>query len=168
MMIMRKTNIKKRGPRTKSKADIASTIRLMTEQYGPFGQEPRLPPTEELVFTILSQHTSDINSSRAYRRLMNEFNTLDTVASAEISEIEKAIDATSELFEAPTEFTIPGQTEISARLDWARVMARRAERESLDICAEDSEVLPYLNRLSDLLWTLARWQEGESLLSRDE
>ena len=85
-----------------------------------------------------------------------------------VSAIEKAIDATSELFEAPTEFTIPGQTEISARLDWARVMARRAERESLDICAEDSEVLPYLNRLSDLLWTLARWQEGESLLSRDE
>ena len=91
MMTMRKTNIIKRGPRTKSKADIARTIRLMTEQYGPFGQEPRLPPTEELVFTILSQHTSDINSSRAYRRLMNQFNSLDDVAAAEISEIEKAI-----------------------------------------------------------------------------
>ena len=88
---MPKTNVKKRGPRTKSKADIARTIRMMTEQYGPFSQEPRLPPTNEMVFTILSQHTSDINSSRAYRRLMDRFVTLEAVASAEIPEIEIAI-----------------------------------------------------------------------------
>ena len=88
---MPKTNVKKRAPRTKSKADIARTIRMMTEQYGPFSQEPRLPPTDELVFTILSQHTSDINSSRAYRRLMDRFVTLEEVAAAQISEIETAI-----------------------------------------------------------------------------
>ena len=88
---MPKTTTKKRSPRTKSKADIARTIEIMTEHYGPFDQEPRLPPTEEMVFTILSQHTSDINSSRAYRRLMDRFRNLDRVAIAEISEIEEAI-----------------------------------------------------------------------------
>ena len=88
---MPKTTVKKRAPRTKNRADIARTIEMMTEQYGPFCQEPRLPPTDEMVFTILSQHTSDINSSRAYRRLMERFVTLDAVASAEISEIETAI-----------------------------------------------------------------------------
>ena len=88
---MTKTTVKKRGPRTKSKADIARSIQMMTEQYGPFDQEPRLPPTDELVFTILSQHTSDINSSRAYHRLMDRFVTLETVASADIPEIERAI-----------------------------------------------------------------------------
>ena len=88
---MPKTNIKKRAPRTKSKADVARTIRMMTEQYGPFSQEPRLPPTDEMVFTILSQHTSDINSSRAFRRLMDRFATLEEVAAAEIPEIETAI-----------------------------------------------------------------------------
>jgi endonuclease-3 len=81
----------KRAPRTKSKADIALTIQMMTEQYGPFDQEPRLPPTDEMVFTILSQHTSDINSSRAYRRLMESFETLDDVAAADVPAIEKAI-----------------------------------------------------------------------------
>ena len=50
-----------------------------------------MPPTDEMVFTILSQHTSDINSSRAYRRLMERFVTLDAVASAEIPDIETAI-----------------------------------------------------------------------------
>ena len=83
--------IKKRAPRTKSKADIARIIEMMTEQYGPFTHEARLPPTDEMVFTILSQHTSDINSSRAYRRLMETFSTLDDVASANVLEIEKAI-----------------------------------------------------------------------------
>ena len=81
----------KRAPRTKSKADIARTIEMMTEQYGPFTHEARLPPTDEMVFTILSQHTSDINSSRAYRRLMETFTTLEAVASANIADIEKAI-----------------------------------------------------------------------------
>ena len=88
---MPKTTVKKRTPRTKSKADIARTIDMMTAQYGPFEHEPRLPPTDEMVFTILSQHTSDINSSRAYRRLMERFVTLDEVAAAAIPEIETAI-----------------------------------------------------------------------------
>ena len=88
---MPKTTVKKRAPKTKSKADIAKTIEMMTEQYGPFSQEPRLPPTDEMVFTILSQHTSDTNSSRAYRRLMERFVTLNEVATADIAEIEKAI-----------------------------------------------------------------------------
>jgi cob(I)alamin adenosyltransferase len=34
------------------------------------------------------------------------------------------------------------------------------------VVADGSEVGKYLNRLSDLLWVLARWQEGESLTSR--
>jgi cob(I)alamin adenosyltransferase len=32
--------------------------------------------------------------------------------------------------------------------------------------ADDSHVVPYLNRLSDLVWTLARWREGHSLATR--
>lgn len=70
---------------------ISDAIRLLTEQYGPFPQEPRLDPAHELVFTILSQHTSDINSERAFRQLMDRFNTLDAVAHAAVGEIEEAI-----------------------------------------------------------------------------
>ena len=85
------TTTKRRAPRTKSKADVALTIEMMTQQYGPFTHEARLPPTDEMVFTILSQHTSDINSSRAYRRLMETFSSLEAVASADVADIEKAI-----------------------------------------------------------------------------
>jgi cob(I)alamin adenosyltransferase len=39
---------------------------------------------------------------------------------------------------------------------------RRAERHSLAAAPAPSHVVPYLNRMSDLLWTMARWQEGTS------
>ncbi len=66
-----------------------------------------------------------------------------------------------------TEFVLPGHDRVSAALDVARTLVRRAERRALGLTAADSTVGPYLNRLSDLLWTMARWQEhGESLPSR--
>ena len=82
--------IKRRSP-TMSPARIAQAVGLMTLEYGPFPEERRLPPTEEMVFTILSQHTSDINSGRAFARLMERFGSLEAVALGGIAEIEEAI-----------------------------------------------------------------------------
>ncbi len=70
---------------------IPEAVRLMTEEYGPFPEEPRLDPAHELTFTILSQHTSDTNSERAFRSLMRRFGSLETVAAAEVPAIEEAI-----------------------------------------------------------------------------
>jgi len=70
---------------------IDDAIRLMSARYGPFDEKPRLEPAREVVFTILSQHTSDANSSRAFRRLMDRFGTLEAVALADVAQIEKAI-----------------------------------------------------------------------------
>ena len=70
---------------------IADAIRLLTEEYGPFENEPRLDPVHELTFTILSQHTSDRNSERAFRSLMQRFGDLYTVAAADVDDIEAAI-----------------------------------------------------------------------------
>ncbi len=88
------------------------------------------------------------------------------VTSSMVDALATLIDDVTERFEAPTEFVIPGQNEVAARLDWARVVVRRAEREALPAHVEGSHVLRYLNRLSDLVWTLARWQEGEALASK--
>jgi cob(I)alamin adenosyltransferase len=66
-----------------------------------------------------------------------------------------------------SDFVIPGHDSVSAALDVARTVVRRAEREAVATAVDGSLVVPYLNRLSDLVWTMARWQEqGESLLSR--
>ena len=63
----------------------------MTEAYGPFPEEPRLDPIHELTFTILSQHTSDTNSERAFRSLMQRFGSLEAVAEGDVADIEAAI-----------------------------------------------------------------------------
>ena len=83
-----------------------------------------------------------------------------------VGDLEKIIDDISSRFESPTEFVVPGETELAARLDFARTVCRRAERSSISVVNDDSAVVPYLNRLSDLLWTLARWQEGSSRTTR--
>ncbi len=83
-----------------------------------------------------------------------------------IDRLEQLIDSYSERFEPPTQFVVPGEDLAAAYLDLARTIVRRAERHSLHAAEAPSFVLPYLNRLSDLLWTIARWQEGSSLAAR--
>jgi cob(I)alamin adenosyltransferase len=83
-----------------------------------------------------------------------------------VGRLESEIDRLSERFEMPTEFVVPGQNRRSAALDVARTVVRRAERIAVaDPPAGDSLVVRYLNRLSDLLWTMARWQEGDAHLT---
>lgn len=83
-----------------------------------------------------------------------------------VDALEMLIDSITLRFPPITEFVVPGQNRISALLDVARTVVRRAERTSLRAAADGSLVIAYLNRLSDLMWTLARWQEGEALPSR--
>ena len=63
----------------------------LLDVYGPIKWEPRYNAAEELVYTILSQHTSDINSERAFLNLMNVFGDLNAVADEQIEDIENAI-----------------------------------------------------------------------------
>jgi cob(I)alamin adenosyltransferase len=67
----------------------------------------------------------------------------------------------------PKEFVVPGETRLSAALELARTIVRRAERRAVSIRRSapvaDDQLVPYLNRLADLLWVLARAAEqGEA------
>jgi cob(I)alamin adenosyltransferase len=86
-----------------------------------------------------------------------------SVTTTMVERLERLIDELDERFDPPTEFVVPGQTAAAAWLDLARTVARRAERHAIAAAPAPSVVVPYLNRLSDLLWTMARWQEGTSL-----
>jgi endonuclease III len=69
-------------------SDVTSEL---AQLYGPFTWEPRYDAASELVFTILSQHTSDINSERAFLNLMATFRSVEAVADADVADIERAI-----------------------------------------------------------------------------
>jgi cob(I)alamin adenosyltransferase len=81
--------------------------------------------------------------------------------------LDELLDETEEHITLPKEFVVPGETRLSAALELARTIVRRAERRAVAVRkAEplpDDQLLPYLNRLADLLWILARAAEqGES------
>jgi cob(I)alamin adenosyltransferase len=63
----------------------------------------------------------------------------------------------------PKEFVVPGETPTSAALELARTILRRAERRAVSLGRDGllpgPHLLPYLNRLADLLWVLARAAE---------
>jgi cob(I)alamin adenosyltransferase len=108
---------------------------------------------------------AELATAPANRRKLQAGTTL--VTNEMVAALEEQIDVLTERFPALTDFVVPGHDPVSAALDVARTVVRRAEREAIQAASEGSLVVPYLNRLSDLLWTMARWQEhGESLLSR--
>lgn len=79
---------------------------------------------------------------------------------------EADIDALLERHPLPQEFVLPGALASSAGLDLARSTVRRAERQAVALNRQglvpDAEILRYLNRVSDLLFALARYEEAEA------
>ena len=69
-------------PGRRKRASAADVMEYLGPIYGPVEWEPRYNPAEELVYTILSQHTSDVNSERAFGNLMSRFEDLDAIADA--------------------------------------------------------------------------------------
>lgn len=76
-----------------------------------------------------------------------------------VQEMEGWMDAADERLQPLRNFVLPGGTEAAAHLHHARTVCRRAERRVLSLSRSailDQDVIVYLNRLSDLLFTLAR------------
>ena len=85
----------------------------------------------------------------------------DAMVDALDAEIDRYMDRVS----LPPKFVIPGGTQLSAQLDLARAILRRAERRA--VALRDAEglasevVLRYLNRASDLVYAMARFADGD-------
>ena len=87
------------------------------------------------------------------------------VSQREITWLENSIDQMDEELEPLKNFILPGGTAAAANLQLARAVCRRAER--LVVALAESEtlgeyVLPYINRLSDWLFTLARYENMQA------
>lgn len=84
-----------------------------------------------------------------------------------VTALEQQIGHYYEGFAMPTEFVIPGSAPAAGLFDFARAVVRRAEREVVAMGEAMGEVVRYLNRLSDLLWALARWSEKAFLETKE-
>ncbi len=89
----------------------------------------------------------------------------------ETEALEQSIDKMEQAFERPKEFVLYGGCELSARLDFARAVARRAERRFQKVTqnyGSDSKAVQYLNRLSDYLYICARYADAHTKDSEAE
>ena len=103
-----------------------------------------------------------------------EFRNMPTVTPRDVERLEEWIDRCQEDLAPLKEFLLPGGGTVTGFLHQARTVARRAERACVRIAREESiapSIIPFLNRLSDALFVLARWMahkagEPESLWER--
>lgn len=85
----------------------------------------------------------------------------------QITYLEQAIDRLENAFPRRKEFVLYGGCELSARLDVARAVARRAERRFWKVAKgynTDAKALQYINRLADYLYIEARYADYKSSL----
>ena len=85
------------------------------------------------------------------------------VSAAMVSAMDERLRELEAQIVMPHEFVVPGETALSAALEVARTILRRAERRAVSLEAAGlvpgDHLLPYLNRTADLLWVLARAAE---------
>lgn len=77
--------------------------------------------------------------------------------------LEEEIDRMEGLFERPKKFILPGSCRLSAEIDVARTVARRAERALASVSVKfgaDTGTKKYMNRLADYLYVLARYTDA--------
>ncbi|HEY6102724.1 MAG TPA: cob(I)yrinic acid a,c-diamide adenosyltransferase [bacterium] len=93
--------------------------------------------------------------------------TPSTITAAEVQVLEGVIDLYQETLPPLREFILPAGSEIATALHVARTLCRRAERRVVTLHrrdALDAEILSYLNRLSDLLFVLARVANARAMI----
>ena len=83
-----------------------------------------------------------------------------------VEALEQAIDDFKSELDLPDAFIVPGASQASATIDISRAVCRRVERRVVELKNQDRlpnpEVLRYMNRLSDLLFVIARYEDKES------
>ena len=88
---------------------------------------------------------------------------ISRVSEAMLDGLETTLAGVEARVTMPREFVVPGETRVSAALELARAVLRRAERRAVSLDRAESPdgawLLPYVNRLADLLWVLARLAE---------
>lgn len=73
------------------KADPSFVIEQLSAAYGPVVWSPRLEPIDELIFTVLTQHTSDLNAERAFQKMRGRYRSWEEVMAARPEELAEVI-----------------------------------------------------------------------------
>lgn len=155
-----------RVPKDDDRTEVYGTLDETVSALGIARAAGLVPRVEEIVVRV--QREMFVAGAQLATAAENQAKLQEGVSKVTPSMTEQAesdIDSLTEEHPLPREFVLPGETLGSAGLDLARSTVRRAERLVVKMnrsgLAVDSEVLRYLNRISDLFFVLARYDEAE-------
>ena len=116
------------------------------------------------LFTIAAELATDPEKYELFKRHFKP------VTPEMVTEMEELIDDLERGVEMPNVFILPGGSAASAAIDMARCIIRTAERRAVALKEQgklaNEDVLRYMNRLGDLLFVLARYQDRDLPLER--
>jgi len=156
------TRVPKRHPRVDAVGEVDELNSLIGWAGALQGAPEVLSRIQNELFDLGADLATPASAMRERLRVTQE----------QIEQLESDCDAANAELAPLKSFVLPGGTELAARLFFARAVCRRAERAVLGVDGASPLVSVYLNRLSDLLFILARaanaadgeivWKPGES------
>ncbi len=152
--------VSKSDPRTEAAGTVDEAVSALGLARA-LSREPLVASiVEELQRALFTVGAELATATEHHAKLHQHF----AVASADMtSALEAHIDALDAEVQLPPNFIVPGASPASAALDVARTTLRRAERRAVELhergMLANREVLRYLNRASDLVFMLARYED---------
>ena len=123
-----------------------------------------LSPRSIEVLPVIQNELFHLGSDLAFREEDKQTYQLPQIEERHVQKLEELIDELNEVVGPLQNFILPGGSIGAAQLHVARTICRRAERDVLTLAREESIgglVMAYLNRLSDLLFVMARYENNQ-------
>lgn len=155
--------------------ELNSVVGLVRAFNGPLVKRLPQARTLEAELRRIQNRLFDIGGLLAtLPKDQKRFKKMPKITSEEVIHLERLMDACQKELRPLEEFILPAGGPVTAMLHLARTICRRAERLCVRLDRSESlnsEVIKYLNRLSDALFVLARWMarargERETLWER--
>ena len=156
-----------RVPKDSQRVETYGTVDELNSQIGvalTAGLCARL--AEEL--PVIQNELFDLGSDLATPATSQARHPVPTIEPRHVENLERLIDELNDVVGPLANFLLPGGSPGAAQLHVARTICRRAERAATTLAREEeigASVLPYLNRLSDALFVMARFENHERAVS---
>ncbi len=123
-----------------------------------------LSPRLREMLPVIQNELFHLGSDLAFREEDKQKYNLPQIEDRHVQRLEEWIDELNDVVGPLRNFILPGGSIGAAQLHVARTICRRAERDVLTLAREEpigGLVMPYLNRLSDLLFVMARYENHQ-------
>ena len=115
------------------------------------------------ILSSIQNELFHLGSDLSFTAGENDMRNIQQIEARHVNRLEELIDELNAQLQPLENFVLPGGTQAAAQLHVARTVCRRAEREVSSLAELEpvgSYVLPYLNRLSDALFIMARYENN--------